>query len=116
VVTEEGDGHSRAAQTGEIDSRPDVGTRYGLTSAADPAPPTSAAIAAVRGVVLHLCVQAVHAGRPDIASELRAAIGPLADAESAARWECQASKPDTCPHDHVGRDAGRTQLKLRERA
>lgn len=64
-------------------------------TAADPQPPTVAEIAAVRGAVLGLCERAVRAGRADIAAELRAAIGPLADAETATQRERQALEPDT---------------------
>lgn len=80
---------------------------YRPTLTADPEPPTVADIAAVRGVVLDLCARAVRAGRADIAAELRAAIGPLADAEAAARRERQALEPTRRPGDGAGWDGGR---------
>lgn len=74
---------------------PDTASHNRSTITVDPEPPTVAEIAAARGAVLGLCERAVRAGRADIASELRAAIGPLADAETATRRERQALEPDT---------------------
>lgn len=82
------------------------------TLTADPEPPTAADIATVRGAVLDLCTRAVRAGRADIAAELRAAVGPLVDAEAAARPERQALESTARPGDSSGWDGARAAAPL----
>lgn len=81
--------HGPFTPAGDIYANPSAASRYRAPITAEPEPPTVAEIGDVRSAVLSLCERAVRASRADIAAELRAAVGPLVDAESAARRERQ---------------------------
>lgn len=77
--------HGPLTETGELYSDPAGAASYRPPVEAGPLPPTPDEIADLRAAVLRLTERAVRAGRASVAAELRAAVGPLADAESAAR-------------------------------